>query len=277
MRRFFLVLLFAGLWMGTVESAHAGGPWPQPSGRFFLILDYYRYHTTRGTRADGSAFDFPNDGRYRSHTVKAYAEYGLSDRWTWEGQLPFIWNEYTDASTTQTHAGLSDAEVAVRYAAVASAPVWLAPRVGVGVPWLYDAVDRPALGFDQHYLTAGVAAGGNGRVAGLDGWWAIDGRYRLHLGPTSDQLKGEGTAGVHLSSRWDVFAQVFATYSVEDDAAAAGSNPNVQPGYTVLTASASVAYRLSDTVSLVANASREVGGKRSGLGSILSAELWLRL
>lgn len=121
-----LLLPFAFILFGlAVVSAQSG--WTKPQGRWYVQTDvsYFssnRYYSTEGILNIGNTF--------QHYQLKTYAEYGVSDRLTAIGNIP--WVKLQRFNVTETVAGIGDIQLGLKYALSKKLPI--AFGVSVDIP-----------------------------------------------------------------------------------------------------------------------------------------------
>jgi len=265
-----LLLLCAASAMAPKAQA---GPWPTLPGKYFFILEYYRYQTSQGTLSDGTRFALPNGGQYTNNAYKIYGEYGISPGWVLEGTTVFIDQQFQEGVRTRGSYGFSDLELSLNHHFL-SDPLQMSARVGVSVPWLYGTSREPRLGFNQYSAILGLNAGDEIPFV-LPMWWAADVNYRFYFGEASDQLGYEGTLGVHLGERLDVMGQVFGTHNMQEGTFQSVFNPLIQSGITMMTWSVSGIFKFNEHFSLRLSYFEDFYSENAGFGDTWSLSAWI--
>lgn len=198
--------LLVGLTVAALTTPAAAGAWNQPKGKGQVILKFERMTADRGFDPDGVLADLP--AQRRDTLVRAFAEYGLTDRFTL--QFKGDWQSGEDAFVDFEGRG----------------------PVELGIRWQAWRDDHAAVS-----LYAGYAAGGEGRNAGYaapgqgEHDWEVRasvGRsFEARWGPVPprtfvelqvarrmrqglpDETRLDATVGSHLGRDWMLLAQAF--------------------------------------------------------------------
>ena len=268
------------LFVGCVALAGStqAQPWPRAEGELFTSPSFSVYSTVRQTNSDGSVSGIPNGGRFTGYRLGVYFEYGLTPRWTVQGLLNSSYETFSDANVRQRNLSPGDQLLGVRYALLDGS--WAASLGGtVGVPWLYSLDHRPLPGYGQYSAQLNGAIGRGVSFAGNNGWSLFKAGYRRYFGGASDQLRGQLLLGLRFTQRWGLLTQLNGTLALQKGRFRLNqdlSNPNVQSGYSVLKANASVMYEYSPRATVQIGLYREVVGADSGLGGGGIVSLWYR-
>ncbi len=135
-----LRFFFFSLLLLSLSGLRAGGPWPAGAGKAYLKLGQRALVSDRFFNPEGAIIPITTTGVF---ITSAYAEYGLSDRWTAKAYLPFFFratlNEVRFAQSGRVEPGdqfngLSDADLGISYALMTGKPFALGFTARVGLP-----------------------------------------------------------------------------------------------------------------------------------------------
>ncbi|MBL4585998.1 MAG: hypothetical protein JKX84_02925, partial [Flavobacteriales bacterium] len=84
MTRIITILLFVGL---LAQSAFAGGPWPRKKGSGYAQLGFTYLGYSKFFNKEGGITELPR--RVTDFTTQLYIDYGITDRLSFTGVLPF--------------------------------------------------------------------------------------------------------------------------------------------------------------------------------------------
>jgi hypothetical protein len=159
------------LFCPTSASAQA---WALPEGVGSVSIAYHHVYVKDHFFSSGDRHDV---GHIRTHVMTADIEYGITDRVSLKGTLPFVSAKYVGSFPHRHianeppadfeqldghgyHSGLQDLRVEARYGAV-EFPVALAPFVALSVPLQnYEVFAHSAIGLHMTELQVGTYAGG---------------------------------------------------------------------------------------------------------------------
>lgn len=130
MNRFVLAALIVTTIMIQSSIAYAGG-WTQPRGSGYFKLSQQIVSAESLFTADGSKTMIPTVSGY---TTSLYGEFGLIDRVTLVGYVPFYTNFSVDAEGFDPTTGLGDWDVGVRVGLLANGPTVVSFQVLAGLP-----------------------------------------------------------------------------------------------------------------------------------------------
>ena len=123
------------------QSLQAGGGWPSPKGKGFLKLSEYLIVSDGYFTPNGKVIDIATAGIYIS---SLYAEYGITDRFTVTGYIPFFsratLNEQVDLNGTQIAAGdavnsFGDTDISLKYGLLTKGPIVMSASLTFGLPF----------------------------------------------------------------------------------------------------------------------------------------------
>jgi hypothetical protein len=95
------ILTLAATLVALTTGPRAASPWVKPKGEGFVQLSLYGIGPYE-TLYNGSGEDFRTGRELTEYTVEVYGEYGLTDRWTLVGTLPFRLQEAGDLVSSPT-------------------------------------------------------------------------------------------------------------------------------------------------------------------------------
>ena len=266
----------------------AAGPWTRPrEGYFAKFAASYLY--TR-TELDAAGSEVPvltsnplvQSAAYREVALSTYAEYGLSDRWTLVGSLPYkiVTSTRTeiseDASLLReidaTNAGLSDLHLGAR-GALRRGRYPVAVEAGVKIPLGYERVPEnggPALGSGEPDVQAALSAGTGAASVYTQAWAA----YRVRGGELDDDVGFGIEAG---GRRGRLFAQALVEgwYSTGEIEPLDVSATTMAVNQDVLKLIASAGARTGRQASVVVEVFHVLDGRNTAAGTTWSLGLVL--
>lgn len=222
----------------SYSVAHAGA-WTleQGSGYNKVAVNVFSADDTFGTGQAG--FEEFND-----ITVNYYAEYGVTDRLTFIGQVPLrrSRNEAVDSRTD--NAGVGDIDLGFKYRLVDAS--WVVSAAALyKAPFLYDEDDDLPLGNGQSDLEFRLLLGKSLHPYGYIG---IEAAYRFRAESPSDERRYlfeygfDLTKNVYLRAKLDIIQAVDSTdVLIADD-----GNPNFPNAFDLTRAEYSAGYKFND-------------------------------
>lgn len=261
------------------EACHAG-PWTRPRGGHYTKLAVSYLYTDTEFDHDGdevpllTANPLVRSAAYREVAISAYVEYGINDRWTLVGALPFkiLTSRRTEITELAdlvrevdvTNAGLSDLSLGVRRALVTgSRPV--AVEVVGQAPLGYDADpgnSGPALGSGHAEAAVSLAAGLSARGA----YATVSGTYRVRGGPLADEMGFALQAG-GSSGRLSAQALLEGRYATVDPGPLDVSSTVAVANKDVTKVIASLGWQLAPGAAVVAEAYHVLRGRNAATGT----------
>ena len=151
MNRFISATLMTFALICSSTFAHAGG-WTQPKGKGYFKLSEQIVRAKSLFLATGTKTDIPTVSGY---TTSLYGEFGLLDRVTLVGYMPFYTNFNVDEEGLDSTSGIGDWDVGVRIGILTEGPTVVSVQALAGLP-LGDSGDEIALWtgdgeFNQHF------------------------------------------------------------------------------------------------------------------------------
>ena len=156
MNRFIAATLMTAALICYSTLVHAGG-WTQPKGKGYFKLSQQIVRAKSLFLATGSKTEIPT---VSGNTTSLYGEFGLLDRVTLVGYIPFYSNFSVDAEGFDSTSGVGDWDVGVRIGILTSGPTVVSLQALAGLP-LGDSGQGVVLWtgdgeFNQHFsLQAG--------------------------------------------------------------------------------------------------------------------------
>ena len=111
-------------------AAHAGG-WTQPRGEGYFKLNEQLIKSGMYIQPSGRKVDITDLSRY---TTSLYGEYGLIERLTFVGYIPFYQRISEDRRGSETKSGTGDWELGARIGLLTSGPTVVSIQVMAGLP-----------------------------------------------------------------------------------------------------------------------------------------------
>ncbi len=128
-KRVLLILIVAVVTCHTIP-AHAGG-WTQPQGMGYFKLSQQIISAESLFFSDGSKGEIPTVSGY---TTSLYGEFGLLDRVTLVGYMPFYTNFSVDAEGFDSTTGVGDWDVGIRIGLLTGGPTVVSLQALAGLP-----------------------------------------------------------------------------------------------------------------------------------------------
>ncbi len=131
MNRLALVTLMTAVVVCHSVAAHAGG-WTQPKGKGYFKLSQQIISAESLFFANGDKGEIPTVSGY---TTSLYGEFGLIDRVTLVGYMPFYTNFSVDAEGFEPTTGVGDWDVGVRIGLLTGGPTVVSLQALAGLPF----------------------------------------------------------------------------------------------------------------------------------------------
>lgn len=244
------------------------------SGESFLSGNYFYYSTVRSTDGAGNSSRFANNGRFSNHWISIFFEHGITDRLTFEANLPYSINRFSDDFITVTGSGFADQEYGIRYVLHGN-NFQIAARGMVSVPFLYTLETIPELGFDQFAGQLSMVAG-KGFDVYTEGWWIAELGYRHYFGDASNQVRYFLLGGLHLSETVMGMIKIDGIHGLTRGEFASDYNPSIISGFSLIKGTLSFAYSVSDMIAIEAGYLRDIMSWNTGLGHGLMFSVWFQ-
>ncbi len=130
MNRFVSAILMTAALICSSTLAHAGG-WTQPQGKGYFKLSQQIVRAKSLFLATGSPVDIPT---VSGNTTSLYGEYGLLDRVTLVGYMPFYSNFSVDDENFDSTTGIGDWDVGVRIGILTKGTTVVSLQAMAGLP-----------------------------------------------------------------------------------------------------------------------------------------------
>ncbi|GAA5220667.1 hypothetical protein [Membranihabitans marinus] len=135
-----LTSLYILLAIITVNSAYAGGGWPQPKGKGYFKLGQSFLISDQYFGPDGKKIPITTTGYY---STSLYGEYGITDRWTITGHIPlFARNTLNNLESRSTGYiqegdelnGFGDVDLGIKYGLITEGSWVVSASFVLGLP-----------------------------------------------------------------------------------------------------------------------------------------------
>ena len=130
MNRFISAILMTAAMICSSTVAHAGG-WTQPKGKGYFKLSQQIVRAESLFLATGSKTEIPT---VSGNTTSLYGEFGLLDRVTLVGYMPFYSNFSVDAEGFDSTTGVGDWDIGVRIGILTKGPTVVSLQAMAGLP-----------------------------------------------------------------------------------------------------------------------------------------------
>ena len=130
MNRFIAAALMTAVLICTSTPAHAGG-WTQPQGKGYFKLSQQIVRAESLFLATGARTEIPT---VSGNTTSLYGEFGLLDRVTLVGYVPFYSNFSVDDEELDSTSGVGDWDAGVRIGILTSGPTVVSLQALAGLP-----------------------------------------------------------------------------------------------------------------------------------------------
>lgn len=206
-------------------------------------------------------------GTFRRFEFGSYGEYGLTNRITLSAAAGAQARQLDPGTTTLSTTGIGDVELAAR-ATVRQEAYWAFATQGViKVPTGYDPNTNPALGNGQVDLEPRLLIGHGFSIGSWPAFVDIGAGYRFRTGSPSDQVRFDGTVGVHPAKDWLLLLQSYNIIGMQ----------NERPGgtdFNLSTVVASAVYELSVSWAVQVGGFSEVASRNYNTGNGAFFAVW---
>lgn len=244
-------------------NAATASPWGQRGGDFFLSTRASYLSANAPTPASDAAGPL----RLRKTETDLYGEAGLGGGFTAGGKIVYGSFEYFDGYEASASTGFTEGEAFLQKTLLRSPAHVLAARVAGGAEARRRFAGRPEAG-GGGVAEFGVLYGRTLASAPVNVFVAAEAGYRLRLGASADQARGDATLGV---GRGPFLLLVSARTTTSIGAARAGS-----PDYDLVKLESALVWRVSRRLSLQAGVLHEAAGAGVLRGDQVFAGLWSR-
>jgi protein XagA len=273
--RILLKWICLGLTCLALRDVAQGGAWEDPPGHGQLIMTTTMFRAWDEYGANGTRTPFSYNGRFQQIQFSDYLEIGLPKRLTLVANLPISNLQYTDDYNKLQDGKPGDFEIGLRrrFNSVGS-PYAVSGQFTVTAP-LYSANDVPAPGNHQEDLEGRILIG-HGSAWGERRWfWDAEAAYRYRTGAPADQLRGDFTAGVDVSPRFQLMGQMFSIKGLRNGQPfTADSNPNAQSDFDLYKAEGSLVVRLLHKSRVQLGWGHTLAGRNTGRGGTYVLGFW---
>lgn len=256
------------------ERALAGA-WPEAQGHDLMIDSVSWFQCSSSYGPKGSVSRYSARGRFRQFVANPYIEIGMTPRTTLilNPSIPYL--EYQDIYNQKSSGGLGDFEVSVRRRLNSAESPW---AVSGQFTWMfpaYSSTQDPAPGNHQQDFEARFLTGHGGSLGGRHVFWDVEGAYRFRTGAPADQVRADGNAGLSVTRRFMLLAQLFSITGMRNGTPVRpNSNPNAQSDFDLYKWQASTVVSLTDRTRVQMGWGRTFAGRNTGRGATVVLGLW---
>lgn len=232
----------------TAPQAGAGA-WTQAPGAVFLSLSASHFAT--------------DDGDFEESSVALYGEYGVTERLTLGGVV-----EGARSLGGRDEEDLKFAALARwrLFVGEAGDPFSVQVTAGDNVGDLVPADPGREVANETEVDLRALYGRGFDSPLG-PGWVNLEGGVRFQLGDAADEIRLDATVGVRPAPRWLAMVQSFNTLGLRNQTGFGAD-------YSVAKIAPSIGYELTDSLTLVLTAEREVAGRNISRGARGRVSLW---
>lgn len=237
------------------------GAWTQKENDWQVIATASLYEASHYFDSQGKK---RRQTPYYKQELSGYTEYGMRDDITLGGQFTVAraWQASPINSDSNWNVGDSEFFLRKRLWQNDRSVISLQPSLLVPSP---DGQSMPKVGSDHPAAGLRAAYGRNFTLLGRSHYADIELAYIHRWGAPSDQLKLEATAGLAISTRWQVIPQIFITHST---AKVKNSQFTQSPSdnYDLAKIQLSVQYAITPKHAVQLGAFRNAAGRNTGNG-----------
>ena len=275
-RRTFLRCWCAALLLaGAVPANLRADAWTQEQGHGEFILTSSLFETSTSFDAAGNVRHFGYDGYFRQFQLNPYLEYGLTSRTTLvvNAFVPFL--KFSNQYGAQTSAGLGDVETSIRRRLNSSESAMPISAQLTMLFLTYPADREPPPGNHQIDVESKLMIGRGTQWLGHSFFWSLGGAYRYRSGAPADQFRSDATAGLDLTHRFTLMAQVFGITGLRNgQPLQIGGNPNAQSDFDLYKGQLSLVTRLRPSTRLQLGWNDTFAGRNTGHGQTILIAIW---
>lgn len=240
------ILLALTLVLFGVNCAFAGA-WTAGKGEMYNKLSY-NYSIAEGEFSSNSnRVDFAQNGKFTDQNITYYVEYGIIDKLTVFGSIPYKFLEYSENHSWYKSQGTGDVELGLKYNMYNGSYGVFSAQGLVKIPEFYDVADRPELGDGQYDIEARLLYG-KSLYPHIPGYINIEIGYRYRFEEPGDQFRYLVEFGV------DFFKKMYGRVKLDgiagigngDDNSSGSSNPNLNPNFDLGKLDIALGYAITD-------------------------------
>jgi protein XagA len=256
------------------SSSYAGG-FPVRPGSLLISPSVSYFYANKGWDSTRHLASFPNGGHFSSYTLQLYTEYGISRRFTFVAQLPYVSNTYEQTNYKSSASGLTDLEAGLRYYIANIDYRFYFMVQGMAITPLYT---NPSLGYGQSGAELKFLFSGSVKVFGTNAYFSAENGFRQYFGSTGPfQDRYSGTFGLNLDKKFQnqISVALGGFYSIS-------TNKQFSPvqytnkDFSFNQVSLSYGHTFSREFSIFLTGGKFINGRNTGDGASGSVALILR-
>lgn len=234
------------------------GAWTRESGRGLFVQNFSYYSTNKYFYNSGKKQQINS---YRKYELNPYLEYGVRN-WLTVGVNLFAERA---SQNRETNWGIGDSEFFARARLWKQSNFVFSAEPMIKLPSLSEKTDTPKIGNNNLDTGLTLSAGYSFKYLELDHFINIDGGYRHRLGKPNDQLKFSATAGMSVTKKSKILAQIFQTEQVNNKNNVTFTQSS-SDDYDLTKLQISGIYEIYDRISLQLGVFTNAAGRNTGSG-----------
>jgi hypothetical protein len=220
---------------------------------------------------------FSSNGRYNSVSLYIYSEYGISKRFAFIAQLPYVINNYQADNYSKKSAGLTDFETGLRYSLASIKNKYFFTLQGTLITPLYSDLN---LGYRAEGGELKLAFACSGALGKLSYFLSVEDGVRQYAGtdgPTQNRYYGSFGLNLDKASKNQAIIALSGFNSSSNlnssyNPSLVGSNKNFSFNQVTL----SYGHAFTKRVTAYVAGSTFYSGRNTGAGSTMTASLVIK-
>ncbi len=272
--------LVCGVCIGAVLLATQtalAGPWPQNEGEGLVIGSLGYLDADNRLSNNNPAI---GDGTYTRLNFGLYGEYGLTDMWTIGGSTRIERVRLHGPAVSGETTGVPDIELFARRVVWREGQGILTVQGTVAIPTGYDRNRNPALGDGAFAAEPRVLYGRGFDFGTWPSFFSVEAAYRFRFGEPADQVRLDGTLGLHPADGWMFLLQSRNTISMQNQSGSSVPGPGFTgwhgTDYDLYNLTFSVVRDLSPGWSLEVGGFSEIAARNYNTGNGAFVSVWRR-
>lgn len=249
----------------SVQANSFTAGWMPDKGKAKFIPYYSLYSASSFKDLEGEFTNYQRNGRFLSHGLRLYNEYGLEEGMALVTVLPFLNNTYREDSFSQTNFNLSDIEIGIRkYFLNLDTNYHLMGQATALFPF-YSNAKNPVTGLGKTGVELKVIFGGSIKRYQYKPFIKAEFAFRQFInGPP--QVLYQALLGYNLSATHQLNIEASGTASYGTSALFDQSNVAINQRFAFHKLTFNYGLRISPAVSIYAGVFRDFANWNTGIG-----------
>lgn len=267
------LIAIAAAFFSWANYAHAGA-WTRPKGHGQIIINTWFFRTSNQFDSSGTIQPFQYQGKFQQILFNPYLELGVTHRDTLVVNASSGLLKFSNSFGEINSAGMGDIEIGVLHRLNAVESLWAVSGQVTAVFPAYSANRNPSPGNHQEDVEGRFLVGRSAQWKNRHAYWDVEAAYRYRTGDPSDQFRGDFSAGLDVTPRLLLLAQMYSIKGLGNGIPFSASNPNAQSDFDLYKAQLSGVLTVHRGTRIQVGWNNSFAGRNTGHGNTMLVAIW---